>query len=205
MQTLNNAQPFPPYLLELDESKETVDVLTRAWIKKETLAGGDDSRPLALFNNHKELCKNDFCHENSYPPFYNKHRFVGLFFNSDDKVLIRKSLNGEESFAFAIDDFVLKDEWYSLEGLQRAISQTFGFNFFFGEIAPSLTTVQNKVITDYYIVSDYDVDLCDFRKNDEYSFLWIDKDELLSLVKSGLFYNTNTALILHVFQLKDAL
>lgn len=191
LQTLNNIQPFPPYLLELDQAKEVVDVLTRTWINNEIITNSNNSRTLALFDNHKGLINNAFCHEKSYPAFFNKHAFVGIFINENKQLLIRKNLKDKKPYYdFAINDFVLKDEFYSLEGLQRAIKENFGFDFFFGELAPVLTINKNKIITDYYIVENYNVSIDQMVfDNKEVSYKWIIKEELLDLIQSGDFKN----------------
>ncbi len=205
LQTLNNIQPFPPYLLELDSAKEVVDVLTRTWVNSEKITDGKSSRKLALFDNHKRLMENQSCPEKSYPAFHNKHAFVSVFFNEEDKVLICKNLKGKKpQYDFAITDYVAEDEWYSLEALQRAIKENFGFEFWFGEVAPALTTVKDKIITDYYIIKNYNVSIEELTyDNQKIAYDWVSKDELIALVKSGDFGSYTKAFIEYVYETKD--
>lgn len=204
LQTLNNIQPSPPYILELDEAKETVDLLTRCWIGEEKFVNDSQGRKLALFDNHKNLQEKQTCSENSYPPFFNKHKFVGVFFNQDGKVLVAKNTNATcKAYDFAISDFVLDNEWSSLEGLQRAVQQTFGIDFFFGEIAPCITTLKNKVVTDYYVVNDYNVTIEQISKlGGQYLFDWLTKEEIIALIKVGDMDNYDVNLMKYLLEIK---
>ncbi len=204
LQTLNNIQPYPPYILELDEAREVEEVLTRAWIKNESIAVEQNGRKLALFDNHKTLVEKDEGFENCYPVFYNKHAFVGIFFNKNREVLLSKKIDGGQTvYDFAVKDFVLKDESFSLEGLQRRIKECFGFDFFFGEIAPKLTTIENKVITDYYIVDDYDVLPSELSFDSEkISYEWGNKEKVFSLIELGEFSNYSLEFINYIYQIR---
>ena len=201
LQTLNNAQPSPPYVLELDDAREAVDVLTRCWIKGEKIEEGDDARKVALFDNHKRLQESFSCDEQGYPPCFNKHKFVGVFFNSDGRVLVRQQpTENAPAYDFAICDYVLADEWSSLEGMQRAIKQSFGFDFFFGDVAPAITTTKSKLICDFYVVHCYDVDLQQLCGESECIFEWITKEELLALRKTDAFVRYPTSLIDYLYE-----
>ena len=156
LQTLNNARPYPPYLLELDGAKEVVDVLRRAWIEREDAEGLQQGREVALFDNCKRIVEHCTCGENAYPEYDNKLAVVGVFFNRQGEVLLRRDLKNDVC-DFAISDFVLAGENDSLEALQRAMQEHLGLDFFFGELAPAITTTANKVITDYYLVRNYEV------------------------------------------------
>lgn len=205
LQTLNNIQPYPPYILELDDAKEVVDVLTRCWVKGEKITDGKSTRKLALFDNWKNLSKGRSCAEKSYPIFDNKNKFVCLFFNQDGKVLIRKSTKeGDALYDFAIVGFILKDEWSSLVGLQREIQETFRFDFFFGEVAPVVSTIRNKVITDFYVINDYNVTIEEITNGDgKFIFDWVTKDEIVALIKSGDFGDYSLKLIEYLYEIKE--
>ncbi len=203
LQTLNNAQPSPPYILELDDAREAVDVLTRCWIKGERIEERDGARKVALFDNHKSLQDGFSCDEQAYPSCFNKHKFVGVFFNSDGRVLVRKKATGNAlAYDFGICDYVLADEWSSLEGMQRAVKQSFGFDFCFGDVAPAVTTTRGKLICDFYVVHCYDVALQQLCGEDECSFEWIAKEELLSLLKADDFARYPISLIDYLYELK---
>jgi hypothetical protein len=202
LQTLNNAQPYPPYILELDDACEVVDLLTRCWIYGEKIEADSSSRAVALFDNHKNLQEHFDCKEDAYPTFFNKHKFVGVFFNSEGMLLVRKRTdNGKALYDFAISDYVLAGEWTSLEGLQRAISNDFGFDFFFGDVAPKLTLKQNKLISDYYVIHCYDVSIEQLKHNDNYSFEWINKDTLSSLLNNGSFLYCSMNIINYLYEI----
>ena len=202
LQTLNNAQPYPPYILELDDACEVTDLLTRCWIYGEKIEADNSSRAVALFDNHKNLQEYFDCKEDAYPPFFNKHKFVGVFFNSEGMLLVRKRTdNGKALYDFAIDDYVLVDECNSLSGLQRAISNDFGFDFFFGDVAPKLTLKQNKLISDYYVIHCYDISIEQLKHNDNYSFEWINKDTLLSLLNNGSFLYCSMNIINYSYEI----
>ena len=200
LQTLNNAQPFPPFVLELDSAKDVVTTLTSAWVNDEKVQSENDLRKLALFDNNKTFM-GDYCSENSFVQYFNKYAFVGVFFNSSGKVLVRKKLN-DCKYNFAINDFILENETCSLESLQRAIRENFGFDFSFGEVAPSITTVNNHVITDYYVIKGYDVNVKELLFDSEKNlYSWISKDKLLTLISSGEFTSYPLSLIEYIYQL----
>ncbi|MBE6655575.1 MAG: hypothetical protein E7609_01730 [Ruminococcaceae bacterium] len=202
LQTLNNAQPYPPYILELDDAREVVEVLTRCWIYGEKSEKDENARKLALFDNQKILQENGDCEEGAYPPFFNKHAFVGVFFNSDGKVLVRKSGTETESrYDFAIHDYVLKDECCSLVGIQRAIQQSFGFDFYFGDVAPALTTTRNRLICDFYVVRCYDVSTKQLCGDGENTFDWMGKDDLFALLNADRFANYPVSLLECLYEL----
>ena len=180
LQTLNNAQPFPPYLLELDAAREVVDVLSRCWIQGEKIEKNGNARRVAIFDNQKILQEHFTCGEEAYPRCFNKHAFVGLFFHSDGKVLLRRS--EDPLWDFAIRDYVLEEEWSSLIGLQRAVKENFGFDFLFGDVAPALTTTHDKLILDFYVIRGYDIEteaLC----KDATDFVWMEKAQARDLLK----------------------
>lgn len=187
MQTLNNAQPYPPYLLELDCAHETVDILTRCWVHNESIKKQDNTRKLALFDSQKILQEYFSCDEGDYPKVFNQHAFAGLFFNSNGKVLVKKiQTETAPIYDFAIHDFVLQGEDNSLIALQRAVEQFFGLEFYFGDLAPALTTTRDKLICDFYVVHGYDVAIEQLR-NDGNAFEWIEPAELFALLKANRF------------------
>ena len=104
-------------------------------------------------------------------------------------------------YDFAVSDYVLSDEWSSLEGLQRAIKQGFGFDFYFGDVAPALTTTKSRLICDYYVIRDYDVSLDQLCENGETQFEWMSKDELFSRLKAEEFVKCPINLIEYLFAL----
>ena len=203
LQTLNNAQPYPPYLLQLDDATHVVDVLTRCWVNGERLTDGKSTKKVALFNNYKEMQQGS-CPVSSYPPFYNKLRFVGVFINSDGKVLVRRKAKcNRKPYKFAIDDFVTCDNQNSLVGLQQAIHNNFGFEFWWGEVAPTVTVTANKQICDYFVVPCFDVDTNDIKGSPKYLYQWIDKSELLQLLQSGKFATDYpTTLVKYLLEVK---
>lgn len=205
LQTINNAQPYPPYVLELDNAKQTRDVLSRTWIKGEKITDDTDSRTLAVFDNYKNICEHQSCQENSYCEYDNKHAFIGIFFNEENKVLIKRNLKGKKpQYDFAIKDFVLKNESYSLEALQRAIHDNFGIEFWFGEIAPLITTIKDKIITDYYIVNNYNISINDLSfDNKEVAYDWVTLEELFVLIRSGDFCFYSETFINYVLEIKE--
>ncbi len=201
LQTLNNAQPYPPYILELDSARETVDALTRCWVYGERIDGVQPARKLALFDSQKNLLENFSCAEDGYPPIFNKHAFTGLFFNSDGKVLVKKTrTDTAPKYDFAIHDFVLQDEDNSLIAFQRAIKQNLGLDFYFGELAPALTTTRDKLIFDFYVVHGYDVAIEQLH-NDSNAFEWIEKDKLFALLKADRFANYPVKLLEYLCEL----
>ena len=207
LQTINNSQPYPPYVLELDNAKETADVLTRTWVNGEKITDGNNSRSLALFDNHKNLCERQSCPENAYCEYDNKHAFVGICFNEENKVLIKRNLNGSKpQYDFAIKDFVLEDESYSLEALQRTIHDSFGIELWFGEVAPTLTTIKNKVITDYYIINNYNVSITDLSfDSEEVAYDWVTFDEIIALVKAGDFGSYTKTFINYIYEMSKSI
>ena len=200
LQTLNNAQPFPPYLLELDAASEVADVLSRCWIKGERMVKEDGARRVAIFDNQKILQEHFTCGEQAYPRGFNKHKFVGLFFNSDGKVLLRRRKN--DAWDFAVNDYVLEDEWSSLCGLQRAVKERFGFDFFFGDVAPALTTTRDKLICDFYVVTDYNVEIEQLCGDGEDAFAWVEREELMALQAKNDFALYSPYLIDYVYDIK---
>ena len=217
LQTLNNAKPFPPYILELDSAKELVNALTRAWIldegvnccKKLNFDENSHSEKgklkLAVFDNHKNLIQGFSCHKNDYLEDFNTHAFIGVFFNSLGEILICKNLKMTDNYYdFAISDFVLDGETCSLESLQRSVSERFGFPFLFGEIVPALTTVKNKVITDFFVVNRYDISLDGISsQNADFAFEWANKERLISLITAGKFATYSPAFIEYIYELKE--
>lgn len=188
LQTLNNAQPYPPYILELDDANEVVDVLTRCWVKGEKLTDGKSTKRVALFDNYKQMQKHRSCPQSSYPPFFKKLRCVGVFVNSNGQVLVkRKAKCNRKPYSFAIDDFVAKDDGNSLIALQRAVHDSFGFEFWWGEFAPKVTTNAGKEICDYFVVPCFDVELTQLQHSDKYLYQWVEKDELLTLLATNKF------------------
>lgn len=204
LQTINNAQPYPPYVLELDNAKQTRDVLSRTWIKGEKITDGSTGRLLALFDNHKNLYERQTCPENAYCEYDNKHAFVGIFFNEENKVLIKRNLKGTKpQYDFAIKDYILENESYSLEALQRAIHDNFGIEFWFGEVAPLITTIKDKVITDYYVVNNYNISINDLSFDDkEVAYDWVTLEELFVLIRSGDFCPYSETFINYVLEIK---
>ena len=207
LQTINHSEPYPPYVLELDNAKETVDVLSRTWIKGEKITDGKDSRSLALFDNHKNLCENQTCPQNGYCEYNNKHAFVGIFFNDDNKVLITRRLKASKpQYDFTIKDYVIENESYSLEALQRAVHDNFGTELWFGEVAPILTTLKNKVITDYYIINSYNISIDDLSfDSKEVAYGWATIEEIIVLIKSGDFGDYTETFISYVCELKSSI
>lgn len=198
LQTMNNAQPTPPYLLELDAADKVVAVLTRCWIRKEKREMGNEGRRVAIFDNQKILQEHFTCGEQAYPWCFNKLGFVGLFFNSDGKVLVRKNKAGVCDFA--ICDYVLEDEWDSLSGLQRAIKENFGFEFSFGDVAPTLTTTRDKLICDFYAIHGYDVEIAQLCASNANIFAWMEKEQVRTLLKNGEFARYSASLVDYLFE-----
>ena len=201
LQTLNNAQPYPPYVLELDDAKEVVDVLTRCWVKGEKLSDGKSTKRVALYDNYKSRQRGSG-RASSYPPFYNKLRFVGVFVNSNGEVLVRKKCRcNVKPYDFAIADFVAFSDDNSLTAFQRAIHDGFGFEFWWGELAPCLTVTAHKQICDFYVVPAFDVKLCDLKGDGKYQYLWIDKESLAKLLQNGqLATDYSTTLIQYLLE-----
>ena len=148
---------------------------------------------MAIFDNQKILQEHFTCGEEAYPRCFNKHGFVALFLNGDGKVLLRK--DNAASWDFAIRDYVLEEEWSSLEGLQRAIKQSFGFDFFFGDVAPSLTTTRDKLILDFYVIHGYDVETKELCGDSAETFVWMEKEKARALLKDEAIARYPSSLI----------
>ena len=188
LQTLNGARPYPPYLLELDDAREVEDALTRCWICGEKSERCENARTLSLFDKQKVKEEHVTCEEGVYPKLSNKLAFIGAFFDSDGRVLLQKKRTQTGIlYDFAIRDYVLKDEYDSLMGLQRAVRQCFGFDFYFGDLAPAVTLTQKRLILDFYVVPHYDVpteELCGDGKD---TLEWFTREEFFDLIAANRF------------------
>ena len=102
-------------------------------------------------------------------------------------MLLRRDLKKNPCvYDFAISDFVLEGETDSLETLQRAMKESLGLDFFFGELAPALTTAKNKLITDYYLIDRYEVAIEELSFDKAaFFYRWATKEELFQLIKQG--------------------
>lgn len=207
LQTINNMENDPPYILDLGEGKRTNDILSRLWHQNLSIKDGEKGRSLALFSYCKD-CLNHTVREFNLQEYGYKHTVTGVFFNEEGKVLIRRNLKESKNkpYEFSVKDYVLYLEEFGLETLQRLIKDEFGFHFYFDAVAPAITITKEGIINDYFIVNKYNVLLEELKyDNTVYEYDWVTKEELMALVKAGDFGDYTETFIELIYETREHL
>ena len=139
----------------------------------------------------------------------NRYRFVVhvIVFNSEGKMLIQQRTSDRSShpnnWDFSVGGSVVAGETSS-EGATRELHEELGIDVNLKGRQANFSINFGKGFDDYYII-DYDIDAKDvnFQKEEVQAVKWADKDEIISLIRSGEFIEFRECLVDLIFSFRD--
>ena len=139
----------------------------------------------------------------------NRYRFVihVIVFNSEGKMLIQQRASDRPTHAncwdFSVGGSVVAGETSS-EGATRELHEELGIDMNLKDRQANFSINFGKGFDDYYII-DYDIDAKDvnFQKEEVQTVKWADKDEIISLIRSGEFIEFRECLVDLIFSFRD--
>ena len=139
----------------------------------------------------------------------NRYRMVVhvIVFNSKGQMLIQKRASDRGShpdvWDFSVGGSVVAGETSS-QGAERELFEEVGIKYNLEGMLPSFTVNFVCGFDDYYVI-DYDIDEKDvnFQKEEVQAVKWAEKDEIISLIRSGEFIEFRESLVEFLFSFKD--
>lgn len=139
----------------------------------------------------------------------NKYRIVVhvIVFNREGKMLIQQRASDRAShpnkWDFSVGGSVVSGETSS-EGAERELFEELGIKFKLSGTQANFSINFEKGFDDFYII-DYDIDSKDIvlQKEEVQSVKWADKQEILSLIRSGGFIEFRESLVELLFEFRD--
>ena len=139
----------------------------------------------------------------------NRYRFVVhvIVFNNEGKMLIQQRASDRSSHAnkwdFSVGGSVVAGETSS-QGATRELLEELGIDVNLEGKQANFTINFEKGFDDYYFI-DYDIDAKDvvFQKEEVQAVKWADKDEIISLIRSGEFIEFRESLVDLMFSFRD--
>lgn len=139
----------------------------------------------------------------------NRYRVVVhvIVFNGKGQMLIQQRAGDRPShpnkWDFSVGGSVVSGETSS-QGATRELKEELGLNMDLSNILPNFTINFEKGFNDFYII-DYDIDEkeINFQREEVQAVKWADKNEIISLIRSGEFIEFRESLVELLFSFRD--
>ena len=127
--------------------------------------------------------------------------------NSEEKMLIQQRQPFKHSWPnmwdISVGGHVISGETSS-QGAQREVKEELGIDVDFTDIRPSFTVNFETGFDDYYIIGkDIELSELTLQESEVQAVKFADKDEILSMIDSGIFIPYHKSLIAMIFDMKD--
>ena len=127
--------------------------------------------------------------------------------NSEEKMLIQQRQPFKHSWPnmwdISVGGHVISGETSS-QGAQREVKEELGIDVDFTDIRPSFTVNFETGFDDYYIIGkDIELSELTLQESEVQAVKFADKDEILSMIDSGIFITYHKSLIAMIFDMKD--